>query len=102
MRDALCREYPDVTWFPTSTLLVDYDEPKAVCSRCLVRAECLEYALERRIDYGVWGGMTAPDRRRVIAEQIGRPVRRRTRRPVPLAEPLARDSSSDEPASALP
>ncbi len=79
MRDALCREYPDVTWFPASTVLSDYDAPKAVCNRCLVRSDCLAFALERKIDYGVWGGMTAPDRRHAFPEQLGRPVRRRTR-----------------------
>jgi WhiB family redox-sensing transcriptional regulator len=81
MRDALCLEYPDVTWFPSSNLCVDYDAPLAICDRCLVRAECLAYALECKIDYGVWGGMTAPDRRRVLAARQGRPIRRRPGRP---------------------
>jgi len=77
MRDALCREYADVTWFPTSGLCGDSDAPESVCSRCLVRSECLAYALENRIDYGIWGGMTAPGRRRVLAERDGRPLWRR-------------------------
>ncbi|MGW1617353.1 WhiB family transcriptional regulator [Streptomyces sp. NPDC002285] len=36
---------------------------KAVCSGCLVRTECLAYALDNRIEHGVWGGMTERERR---------------------------------------
>lgn len=35
----------------------------AVCDRCTVRAECLRYAVENRVDFGVWGGMTERQRR---------------------------------------
>ena len=36
---------------------------KAVCSRCPVRAECLAEALANREPFGVWGGLTARERR---------------------------------------
>lgn len=36
-----------------------------ICSGCAVKAECLEWALEARIRYGVWGGTTERDRRRL-------------------------------------
>ena len=91
MHDALCREYPNVTWFPSSVLLIDYDEPKSICSRCLVRSECLAFAVEHKIDYGVWGGMTAPDRRHAFAEELGRPARRRARRPASTIGEAQRD-----------
>src|SRR5688572_2205017 len=54
MRDALCKSYPDVSFFPIR------DEPgtkaKAVCARYLVASECLDFALAlgRRLD-GIWG-----------------------------------------------
>lgn len=38
---------------------------KAVCSRCPVKADCLEHAIANREDHGVWGGMNAPERARV-------------------------------------
>ena len=89
MSDALCHERSDMSWFPVSGPSADYEGPKAVCGRCLVRADCLAYALENRIDYGIWGGMTALDRGRLLAERDGRPVRRRARRAQPAPEVAA-------------
>lgn len=40
-------------------------EAKRVCLGCEVRAECLEYALAHDERFGVWGGMTAPARRKL-------------------------------------
>ena len=34
-----------------------------VCQRCTVRSECLDYAVENQIDFGVWGGLTERQRR---------------------------------------
>lgn len=39
---------------------------KAVCSGCPVRTECLAFALDRRIEHGVWGGMTERERRALL------------------------------------
>jgi WhiB family transcriptional regulator, redox-sensing transcriptional regulator len=41
-------------------------EAVAVCQGCPVRQQCLSYALEQRLDYGVWGGHAAAERLRVI------------------------------------
>ncbi|MGW6054393.1 WhiB family transcriptional regulator [Streptomyces sp. NPDC055189] len=41
-------------------------QAKAVCSGCPVRTECLVYALDSRIEYGVWGGMTERERRALL------------------------------------
>lgn len=35
---------------------------KAICSRCPVRGECLEYALSKPERYGVWGGLNEDER----------------------------------------
>jgi hypothetical protein len=35
---------------------------KRICGDCQVRAECLEYALERDEEYGVWGGLNRTER----------------------------------------
>ena len=43
-------------------------EAKKVCRGCEVRAECLEYALERDERFGIWGGLSERERRRLKRE----------------------------------
>lgn len=38
-------------------------EAKEMCARCPVRGRCLDWAEERRIEFGIWGGMTEEERR---------------------------------------
>lgn len=40
-------------------------EAKRVCRSCEVRAECLEYALDTDQRFGIWGGMSERERRRL-------------------------------------
>jgi len=35
------------------------------CGRCRIRAECLSWAIKNGERYGVWGGMTEQQRRRL-------------------------------------
>jgi len=39
---------------------------KLVCIACPVRTECLAEALDNRIEFGVWGGMTERERRALL------------------------------------
>ena len=39
---------------------------KILCSGCPVLTECLAYALDHRIEHGVWGGMTERERRALL------------------------------------
>jgi WhiB family redox-sensing transcriptional regulator len=39
---------------------------KLVCAACPVRTECLADALDNRIEFGVWGGMTERERRALL------------------------------------
>ncbi|MFD8424968.1 WhiB family transcriptional regulator [Streptomyces sp. NPDC059668] len=39
---------------------------KMICMRCPVRTECLAEALDERIEFGVWGGMTERERRDLL------------------------------------
>ena len=39
---------------------------KTVCFGCPVRTECLADALDNRIEFGVWGGMTERERRALL------------------------------------
>lgn len=43
-----------------------YRAAKEVCAQCPVRMPCLEQALQREEEYGVWGGLTPFERRRVL------------------------------------
>lgn len=40
-------------------------EAKAVCAGCVVRDDCLEYALANGEKFGIWGGLSERERRRV-------------------------------------
>jgi WhiB family redox-sensing transcriptional regulator len=40
-------------------------EAKAVCQGCIVRKECLEYALDNDERFGIWGGFSERQRRRL-------------------------------------
>jgi WhiB family redox-sensing transcriptional regulator len=39
---------------------------KQLCASCPVRIECLAEALDNRIEWGVWGGMTERERRALL------------------------------------
>ena len=65
--DALCREYPDLGWFPDPRTPAR-PELRDVCARCLVRDECLASAVERDEHDGVWAGTNLADRRRLRAD----------------------------------
>jgi WhiB family transcriptional regulator, redox-sensing transcriptional regulator len=46
---------------------------RAVCASCPVRIQCLDYALENSIRYGIWGGLNAGDRTRERRRRSPRP-----------------------------
>ncbi|MFE8009464.1 WhiB family transcriptional regulator [Streptomyces sp. NPDC057418] len=44
----------------------EQNRASALCIGCPVRTECLAYALDRRVEHGVWGGMTERERRALL------------------------------------
>jgi WhiB family redox-sensing transcriptional regulator len=40
-------------------------EAKEVCRGCIVRADCLEYALSNGEKFGIWGGLSERERRKL-------------------------------------
>jgi WhiB family redox-sensing transcriptional regulator len=40
-------------------------EAKEVCRGCVAREDCLEYALDNGEKFGIWGGMSERERRRL-------------------------------------
>ncbi|GAA2131083.1 WhiB family transcriptional regulator [Kitasatospora kazusensis] len=54
---------------PTAARLAREEQAKQVCARCPVLLECREHALAQPEPYGVWGGLTAAERRVVLARR---------------------------------
>jgi len=61
--DALCAQVDPDLFYPESG--APNRDAKRVCAGCEVRAECLAYALAHRERFGVWGGTTERERRRM-------------------------------------
>lgn len=57
-----CRDKDGDLFFPESRS--QEREALAICATCPVQLDCLEYALEADIRFGIWGGMTEKQRRR--------------------------------------
>jgi len=51
-------------------------EAKEVCKGCVVRGDCLEYALGNGEKFGIWGGLSERERRRLrrLRAQDGRRI----------------------------
>jgi WhiB family transcriptional regulator, redox-sensing transcriptional regulator len=61
--DALCAETDPEAFFPEKG--GSTREAKRVCGGCAVRDECLEYALGNDERFGIWGGLSERERRRI-------------------------------------
>ncbi|MFB7798964.1 WhiB family transcriptional regulator [Isoptericola sp. NPDC056134] len=62
---ALCSQTDPEVFYPSQG---DHaDAAKAVCAECPIRMRCLEVAVANREMWGVWGGTSQQERRRMIA-----------------------------------
>lgn len=61
--DAACRGRRTAVFFPTDDSTAG--AAKALCRRCPVVEQCLEFALATHQDAGVWGGLSEGERRRL-------------------------------------
>lgn len=60
---ALCSQTDPEAFFPEKG--GSTREAKTICAECEVRAECLEYALANDERFGIWGGLSERERRRL-------------------------------------
>jgi WhiB family transcriptional regulator, redox-sensing transcriptional regulator len=63
---ALCKDEDPELFFPVGTTgpaASQIDAAKAVCGRCEVRLQCLEWAMATGQTSGVWGGLSEEERR---------------------------------------
>ena len=63
---ALCRETDPEAFYPEKG--TSAREARRICSSCEVRTECLEYALGHDERFGIWGGLSERERRRLRRE----------------------------------
>jgi WhiB family transcriptional regulator, redox-sensing transcriptional regulator len=67
-RAAACRSADPELFFPiapTAASGSDIRRAKQICASCPVSSPCLSYALARRQEQGIWGGLTDEERRSV-------------------------------------
>lgn len=62
---ALCGQVDPELWFPFNNRKSQADRAKRICGDCPVQNECLSEALRNGDEYGIWGGCTAMERRRL-------------------------------------
>lgn len=63
---AACRDVDPDLFFPVSEVGAGAEQvqrAKTVCARCPVQHECLNYAVEAGLDYGVFGASSSKERR---------------------------------------
>jgi WhiB family redox-sensing transcriptional regulator len=94
---------------------------KVVCHGCPVRAECLADALDNRVEFGVWGGMTERERRALLRrrpdvrswwrlldaaarsqDEVDHPVTAAAVHAVTITVPAPRREPVDHPLSTVP
>ncbi|RZU31836.1 transcription factor WhiB [Blastococcus saxobsidens] len=67
--DALCAETDPEAFFPEKG--GSTRDAKRVCTGCPVRAQCLEFALANDERFGIWGGLSERERRRLRQQRVG-------------------------------
>ncbi len=69
---AACQSADPELFFPVSGAgagLAEIERAKAICARCAIRQQCLDFALESRQSHGIWGGTSEEERRVIAARQ---------------------------------
>lgn len=64
---AECRGANPNTFFPERG--AEVKTAKAICKKCVVREDCLEYALCTKEKKGIWGGASERQRRRMLIQR---------------------------------
>lgn len=44
---------------------------KSICAGCIVRSECLDYAIRIREPHGIWGGLNEAERKQLLDRRAG-------------------------------
>ena len=65
---ALCAQTDPEAFFPEKG--GSTRDAKRVCLSCEVRVECLDYAMEQDERFGIWGGLSERERRRLKKQAV--------------------------------
>jgi len=68
---ALCKQVGNWAFYAEGDGSNPYSFGKQICAMCFVRDSCLERALKDQEEYGLWGGLTPPERLRLLREIHG-------------------------------
>lgn len=68
LEDALCAQTDPEAFFPDKGC--SPKEAKATCARCEVSTPCLQFAIDNDEEFGIWGGLTARERRNLLAGRV--------------------------------
>jgi len=69
--EAKCAEIEDKDFFFPDNRTQEAErlhQLKAICASCIHEKECLEYALEKQITHGIWGGSSPAERDAVVVK----------------------------------
>ena len=58
-----CRDVDESVFFPSNDAEEAY--ARSICSACAIRLDCLALALKTPQREGIWGGLTAGERKRL-------------------------------------
>ena len=74
---AACRGVVTDLFFPAGDVapepVAQAEQAKAICRECVVREECLQFALATHQEFGIWGGTTESERR-IIRRRLRRRI----------------------------
>lgn len=101
---ALCAQTDPEAFFPEKG--GSTRDAKRICGRCDVKSECLQFALMNDERFGIWGGLSERERRK-IKRQVREIAQRRGERPLPVVvartwrelEAAATEAIASEPVS---
>ena len=66
MWDATCATADPDLFYPAERRDPGIPEAKDICAYCPVKADCLQYSLTAREEFGIWGGLDEWERRELL------------------------------------
>lgn len=75
VQSAACADPDAPSMFPADTDRVGIELARDICNGCPVRQTCLDDALRRGEAFGVWGGLSADERRSLRRQKKRAPAK---------------------------